>query len=435
MFLLRPQCFRVSSNILDRAGVQKGLHCIQRNSCSRCLQQQQKSATCRVGSLSLTRGGLVQFLKPKVHMVLKPSRVQTTVAATVANTISPRAEKIVGAWLLGCCGMIAGTVVLGGVTRLTESGLSMTDWHLIKGMRPPTTQEQWEAEFERYKQFPEYKYVHKGITLQQFKFIWTMEYSHRMWGRAIGLAFFIPAAIFWKKGWISKSLKPRLGIYGSLLVFQGLLGWFMVKSGLEEPAKHDIPRVSQYRLAAHLGSAFVLYSLMLWGGLSQILKPLTIANSKNLSLLRKCAHGSMAIIFTTAMSGAFVAGLDAGLVYNSFPKMADKWIPEDIMALDPKYKNVFENPTTVQFDHRILGTTTGATVAGLWLLARRVPLPSRARLAVNCMVGMVGVQITLGICTLLYFVPTSLAAAHQSGSLTLLSLALWFAHELRRIPK
>nr|XP_054766215.1 cytochrome c oxidase assembly protein COX15 homolog [Lytechinus pictus] len=388
MFLLRPQCFRVSSSVRD--GVQKSFQSIQRNSCSRCLHQQQKTVTCRAGSLSLLRGS-AQFLKPKVQLVLKPSRVQTTVATSV-NAISPRAEKIVGAWLLSCCGMIAGTVVLGGVTRLTESGLSMTDWHLIKGMRPPTSQEQWEAEFERYKQFPEYKYVHTGITLQQFKFIWMMEYSHRMWGRAIGLAFFIPAAIFWKKGWISKALKPRLAIYGSLLVFQGLLGWFMVKSGLEEPAKHDIPRVSQYRLAAHLGSAFVLYSLMLWGGLSQILKPLTIANSKNLSLLRKCAHGSMAVIFTTALSGAFVAGLDAGLVYNSFPKMGDKWIPEDIMAHDPKYKNVFENPTTVQFDHRILGTTTGATVAGLWMLARRVPLPSRARLAANCMLGMVGIQ-------------------------------------------
>ncbi|XP_071511026.1 heme A synthase COX15-like [Diadema antillarum] len=218
-------------------------------------------------------------------------------------------------------------------------------------------------------------------------------------------------------------------------LLSGLLGWFMVKSGLEEPAKHDIPRVSQYRLAAHLGSAFLLYSLMLWGGLTQVLKPLTIPSSKNLSLLRKCAHGSMAIIFTTALSGAFVAGLDAGLVYNSFPKMADKWIPEDVMAFDPKYKNIFENPTTVQFDHRILGTVTGLTITSLWLLARRVPLPSRARLAANCMVGMVGVQITLGICTLLYYVPTSLAAAHQSGSLTLLSLALWFAHELRRIPK
>ncbi|XP_071491615.1 heme A synthase COX15-like [Diadema antillarum] len=419
MFLSRGGSLRASVNLL----LERGGHGAK------------TVAGSRFGSLSVTQRSLGQLLKPKIRHVVQQGRVQTTIATTAVNTISPRAEKIVGGWLLTCCGMIAGTVVLGGVTRLTESGLSMTNWHLIKGMRPPTTQEEWQAEFDRYKQFPEYKYVHANISLEQFKFIFWMEYSHRMWGRAIGLAFFIPAAFFWSKGWISKPLKPRLAIYGGLLVFQGLLGWFMVKSGLEEPAKHDIPRVSQYRLAAHLGSAFLLYSLMLWGGLTQVLKPLTIPSSKNLSLLRKCAHGSMAIIFTTALSGAFVAGLDAGLVYNSFPKMADKWIPEDVMAFDPKYKNIFENPTTVQFDHRILGTVTGLTITSLWLLARRVPLPSRARLAANCMVGMVGVQITLGICTLLYYVPTSLAAAHQSGSLTLLSLALWFAHELRRIPK
>ncbi|XP_038070786.1 cytochrome c oxidase assembly protein COX15 homolog [Patiria miniata] len=349
--------------------------------------------------------------------------------------IPAHAQKIVGWWLLGCCGMVVGAVVLGGVTRLTESGLSMTDWHLIKGMKPPRTQEEWQAEFDRYKQFPEYKYVHRDITLDEFKWIWRMEYGHRMWGRTIGLVFLLPAAYFWRKGWLTKAMKPRVLIYGSLLLFQGLLGWYMVKSGLQEPQPTDMPRVSQYRLASHLGSAFALYALMLWSGLSHVLQYKPIADSRYLPLLRKCAHGTMALVFVTALSGAFVAGLDAGLVYNSFPKMADKWVPDDIMAIQPKYKNVFENPTTVQFDHRILGTTTASAVVGMWLLARKVPLPARANLAVNCMLAMSAAQITLGICTLLYFVPTELAAAHQSGSLTLLSLAIWFAHEIRKVPK
>ncbi|PIK55480.1 putative cytochrome c oxidase assembly protein COX15-like [Apostichopus japonicus] len=268
--------------------------------------------------------------QPKVNEI-QCKRVQHTITAQ-ASQGRTRSEKIVGGWLLTCCGMTAGAVVLGGVTRLTESGLSMTDWHLVKGMKPPSSQEEWIAEFERYKEFLN---------------------SNRY----------------------------------SCSLIQGLLGWFM------------------------------------------------IVNSKTLPLLRKCAHGSMALIFTTALSGAFVAGLDAGLVYNSFPKMADRWIPSDIMNFSPKWKNIFENPTTVQFNHRILGVSTASAVTALWILARRVPLPARASLAMNCMLGMVAVQITLGISTLLLYVPTSLAAAHQSGSLTLLSIALWFAHELRKIPK
>ncbi|XP_033633593.1 cytochrome c oxidase assembly protein COX15 homolog [Asterias rubens] len=385
-------------------------------------------------SSSILRFG-TKSSKPQLNGSVRHQSGVAAEAQAAGPVIPPYAQKIVGGWLLGCCGMVVGAVVLGGVTRLTESGLSMTDWHLIKGMKPPRTKEEWQAEFDRYKQFPEYKYVHREITLSEFKWIWRMEYAHRMWGRTIGLAFIFPAAYFWKKGWLSKGMKPRVLIYGSLLLFQGLLGWYMVKSGLKEPQPTDMPRVSQYRLAAHLGSAFALYSLMLWGGMSQVLQYRPIASSKYLPLLRKCAHGTMALVFVTALSGAFVAGLDAGLVYNSFPKMADKWVPDDIMAIEPKYKNVFENPTTVQFDHRILGTTTVTAVAGLWLLARRVPLPARANLAVNCMLAMSAAQITLGICTLLYFVPTKLAAVHQSGSLTLLSIALWFAHEIRKVPK
>ena len=214
----------------------------------------------------------------------------------------------------------------------------------------------------------------------------------------------------------------------------------MVKSGLNEPSKQtDVPRVSQYRLAAHLGSAFLLYSGFLWTGLSQLLPdPANFKNTiapKTLKSIKIGAHNMMALIFTTALAGAFVAGLDAGLVYNSFPKMADRWIPTDLFTIEPKWKNFFENPTMVQFQHRILGLSTLGAICLYAFALRGVPLPPRARLALNSLVAMAGVQVTLGVCTLLYYVPVSLAALHQSGSLVLLSFAIWLGTELKRIPK
>ncbi|XP_028391243.1 cytochrome c oxidase assembly protein COX15 homolog [Dendronephthya gigantea] len=351
-----------------------------------------------------------------------------------------RTRKIIGYWLLGCSGMVYGAVMLGGVTRLTESGLSMVDWHLIKGMKPPRSQQEWEEEFKKYQNFPEYKYLNEGMTLSEFKRIFYMEYAHRMWGRSIGAVFFLPAVFFAYKGWVSKSLRPRLFIYGGLLAFQGLLGWYMVKSGLDEEkiSKTQIPRVSQYRLAAHLGSAFALYSLMFWQALTHLVPAQQLANTKNLKRLRIYTHGALTLVFLTALSGAFVAGLDAGLVYNSFPKFADRWIPDDLMVMKPKIKNFFENATTVQFDHRILGMVTLSAVVGLWALARPVDLPRRARLAVNSTLAMAGVQVLLGISTLLYYVPVPLAALHQSGSLALLTFTLWFGHEIKKnklLPK
>ncbi|XP_055878932.1 cytochrome c oxidase assembly protein COX15 homolog isoform X1 [Biomphalaria glabrata] len=349
---------------------------------------------------------------------------------------SSRTQKIVGYWLMGCAGMCFGAVVLGGVTRLTESGLSMVDWRLIKDMKPPKSEAEWLEEFEKYKQYPEYKYMEKEMTLSDFKFIYYMEWGHRMWGRTTGVAFFLPALYFLKKGWISKSLKPRLAVYGGLLAFQGFLGWYMVKSGLEEKSgPNDVPRVSHYRLAAHLGSAFILYTLFLWQGLSHLLTPVKLPDVRSVAKLRGMAHGVMTAVFVTAMSGAFVAGLDAGLTYNSYPKMADKWFPDDMWSLSPKWKNVFENPTFVQFNHRHLAELTVCFITGFWWVSRKAPLHPRARLAVTCLLGMAFGQAALGITTLLTYVPTSIAATHQSGSLVLLSLAVWVAHELRRMPK
>ncbi|XP_019631670.1 PREDICTED: cytochrome c oxidase assembly protein COX15 homolog [Branchiostoma belcheri] len=381
---------------------------------------------------------LVQLAVPKQNggrlAQLRQTTTSAGVAAPVPQQIPARAEKIVGSWLLVSAGMVFGAVAIGGLTRLTESGLSMVDWHLIKGMKPPRTQQEWEDYFKMYKETPQWKYQNREMTIQEFKFIFYMEWFHRMWGRTIGLAFFLPAAYFWRKGWISKAMKPRLAAYGSLLVFQGLLGWFMVKSGLEEPGD-DIPRVSQYRLAAHLGSAFLLYVGLLWTGLLHVLPRQKFEMTTQMRQLSKYAHGTMSLVFFTALSGAFVAGLDAGLVYNSFPKFGDRWIPDDLFNFDPKWKNMFENHTTVQFNHRILGTTTAVAILSLWVWSRRLRLAPRASLALSCLAGMSVVQISLGIGTLLLYVPTWLASTHQMGSLTLLSFAVWLATELKKLPK
>ena len=413
-----------------------------------------KSSSSTVGALRLLKATTAKFAASGTNgaaafKVL--SRAAVTEAATSAQQQQQTAAKMsrrVGIWLAGCSGMVAGAVVLGGVTRLTESGLSMVDWRLIKDMVPPKNEHEWLEEFERYKSYPEYKYVNKErgeMTLADFKFIFYMEWSHRMWGRAVGLVYLLPAAYFWSRGYFVAAMKKRALVFAALLGFQGFLGWYMVKSGLDEPKKQtDVPRVSQYRLAAHLGSAFLLYSGFLWSSFMhlwpQSTTTTTIASAvsiepKHLRRITMRAHNLMALIFTTAMAGAFVAGLDAGLVYNSFPKMADRWIPSDLFAHEPVWRNFFENPTTVQFQHRVLGIATISAICLYAASLRGVPLPPRARLALRTLVTMSFVQVGLGIATLLYYVPTNLAALHQSGSLALLSFAIWLSTELKRIPK
>jgi len=380
------------------------------------------------------RRGLLDRLKSWLGRRNQVTLAADAVAASSAEaTAVPRA---VGWWLGGCAGMCVGAVVLGGVTRLTESGLSMTDWNLV-GRPPPRTREEWEEEFEKYKLSPEFKWKNFDITMEDFKFIWYMEYGHRMWGRSIGAFFYLPAIGFWLSGKLTPALKKRVLLAGGLLGFQGLLGWYMVKSGLDHNnflGPSDVPRVSQYRLAAHLSSAVVLYSFLFWNA-KEILKPAFKFNPSQVTpamlSFKKLVISSKALAFLTLVSGAFVAGLDAGLVYNSFPKFADRWIPEDILAFSPALRNFTENPTTVQFDHRILGTTTLAFVTAVAIQAQRLPLPPHIKSAALALGAMGWCQVGLGISTLLLYVPVPVAAAHQSGALVTLSLAMWVAHEMK----
>ncbi|XP_047334477.1 cytochrome c oxidase assembly protein COX15 [Impatiens glandulifera] len=350
-------------------------------------------------------------------------------------TAGSKAQKAVGMWLFVSATWVFSMVVLGGITRLTRSGLSMTDWKFTGGL-PPMTNEEWEIEFEKYKQSPEYKRVNKGMNIDDFKFIYWMEYAHRMWGRALGIMFAVPFSYFLRKGYITVRLGLRLGVLFGLGAGQGLIGWWMVKSGLEEPeSEYSQPRVSPYRLAIHLTSAFAIYSGLFWTALSVVL-PEPPAESitwvRGAAKVRKLAIPVSILVGITAISGAFVAGNDAGHAFNTFPKMGDNWIPDDIFNMTPVIRNFFENTSTVQLDHRILATATLVSIATLWWSTRKVDIHPAIRSLIGSTMGMAALQVTLGISTLLTYVPVSLGTAHQAGALTLLTLMIMLTHTLRR---
>ena len=331
-------------------------------------------------------------------------------------------ERQVAAWLFTCCAILFGLVVLGGVTRLTGSGLSITDWRPVTGILPPFTEQAWQSELELYRATPEYQKVNRGMSMAEFKFIYGFEYAHRLLARLLGLAFVIPLAFFWARGRIPHRLRwPLLGILG-LGMLQGYMGWFMVQSGLV-----DIPRVSPYRLSAHLGLALLIYASMFWLAL-RLARPRFAGGEQAPSGLRWL----LLLVAVTIMSGAFVAGNKAGLVYNTFPTMAGQWIPDGLLHLQPVWRNWFENPATVQFTHRLLGLGTAALIILAWVNALRLSLAPAARLGIHALAVMAILQAALGIKALLMFVPVSIGAAHQGGAVILLSLTLFALHEVGR---
>ncbi|RKZ85078.1 MAG: heme A synthase [Candidatus Parabeggiatoa sp. nov. 1] len=334
--------------------------------------------------------------------------------------------KPIALWLLICCITIFAMVILGGVTRLTGSGLSMVEWAPIMGILPPLNHADWETAFQLYQQYPEYQLKNAHISLGEFKTIFWFEYAHRLLGRAIGLIFLIPMIYFIIKGKINKSLIPKLITLFILGGLQGLLGWYMVKSGLV-----DNPHVSQYRLTAHFGLAIIIYAYLFWVALDLLFPKTNPISSGDIQQIRTFSWTVTGLIFITALSGGFVAGLKAGFVYNTFPLMGGHLIPNGLFALEPLWRNFFENITTVQFDHRLLATLLFFIIPTLWLVARRVNLPTRTRWGLHTLVIILGIQITLGISTLLLYVPVPLAAAHQGGALVLLTAALFVSHQLR----
>ena len=335
-------------------------------------------------------------------------------------------QKPIAIWLLVCCALVFAMVVVGGVTRLTHSGLSIVEWQPIVGTMPPLSQSDWDELFEKYHQTPQYKKINLGMSLDEFKYIFWWEYFHRLLGRVIGLAFFFPFLYFIAKKAIDRPLGLKLTGIFILGGLQGGMGWYMVKSGLV-----DNPHVSQYRLTAHLGLAFAIYAAMFWVALDLLFPAgASLVNSKTRSL-RRFSIALTTLIFIMVLSGGFVAGIQAGLAYNTFPLMDGYIIPPELFMLEPWYLNFFDNMTTVQFDHRLIAWTLAILIPIFWFKSRSVPLSGSARLACTLLLVMLAVQISLGISTLLLVVPLSLAAAHQAGAVLLVTAALWVNHQLR----
>ncbi|KAA0159290.1 hypothetical protein FNF31_04803 [Cafeteria roenbergensis] len=378
--------------------------------------------------------------------------------------LTPAKLRIVAGWLGFTAAAVFAMIVLGGITRLTRSGLSMVEWR-PEGSKLPSTDEEWEVAFDKYKQFPEYKVVNSRMTLEEFKPIYFMEWFHRMWGRGLGVIFGVPALAFIASGMIPPLIRPVVGAAFGLGAAQGAVGWWMVKSGLEERKKDDFrePRVSPYRLAAHLTVAITIFSLLSWStmdclwaaqrtaalgaaggaavpGLARVLAMQPAAagagvatalagRAAALAAMSPWAWGATGLVALTTVAGAFVAGNDAGRAYNDWPMYAGRMIPEQIWDATMGVRNFFENTATVQFDHRNLAYATLAAIALAGHRVAKLPqIPPAVRTATRGMAAAVAVQVGLGISTLMMYVPVSLGAAHQAGAMVLLGTGLWLRH-------
>ncbi len=339
--------------------------------------------------------------------------------------------RAAGWWLIVVAAMVFVMVVIGGMTRLTESGLSITEWQPIVGALPPLSDADWQTLFAKYRQSPQFQKIHPDLTLAGFKGIFWLEYVHRLWGRLIGVVFLVPLLWFGIRGRVPKGYGPTLIGLFVLGALQGGVGWLMVASGLV-----DRPSVSHYRLAIHLGLAIIIYAALLWTALG-LLQP-----RKDFALARRnrgWARLAYCLIALTVVAGALVAGLRAGLIYNSFPLMGGQLVPPDYWLPELGWINAFENRTTVQFHHRVLATATLLAVGYLWWRVRAGEGPILRRAAAH-MLGAVLLQYALGIVTILRLgtAPPPMAEAvaigtlHQAGAMVLVTAALWFAHAARR---
>ncbi|MCK9381428.1 MAG: COX15/CtaA family protein [Sulfuritalea sp.] len=335
-------------------------------------------------------------------------------------------QRAVAWWLFACCAMVFLTMVVGGVTRLTHSGLSIVEWKPLIGALPPLTHADWLELFAKYQQTPEFIQRNHDMTLDGFQFIFWWEWAHRLLGRSIGVVFFLPYAWFLLRGRLRGALAAKVFGFFILGGLQGAMGWYMVKSGLV-----DDPRVSQYRLAAHLGLAFLLFGLMGWTGLG-MLQPRramgAVAPAPTFSM--RLGTWLVVLVFIMVLSGALVAGIHAGLAYNTFPLMNGDFVPPEIFMIEPLWLNFFTNMATVQFDHRLIAWALMALIPWFsWRIWNETP---GARPAAVLLTLWLAVQVSLGIATLLLQVPVHLAATHQAGAMVLFGLLIWANHAIQR---
>ncbi len=321
-------------------------------------------------------------------------------------------DRAVIVWLLAVCLTIFSMVVVGGITRLTESGLSMVEWQPIMGAVPPTNTEEWNTAFDLYKQYPQFQKVNRHISLDEFKAIFYWEYGHRLLGRLIGMIFFLPFLVFYFQGRFDGPMKVKMTFAFFVGGLQGLMGWYMVKSGLV-----DMPRVSHLRLTAHLGLALFLLGYLFWVVLQLFNKHGMLTRSAKVPLtLSRATWFLFVLIAVQIIYGAFTAGLRAGYGYNTFPLMNDQWIADAVGILTPWWLNLLESGATVQFVHRYLGILLLVAVCFTWLYARTCNLNRSQMMGFHVLLLVTLVQFTLGVTTLLYVVPISLASLHQAGA-------------------
>lgn len=335
-------------------------------------------------------------------------------------------RRYLAIWLLSIALLVLSMIVLGGLTRLTGSGLSIVDWKPITGILPPLNASDWTESFQRYQAFPEYQKVNQGMSLSAYKAIFYFEYFHRLLGRLIGMAFILPLIFF-----IWRRMIPKQQIFSLLLIFilgglQGVLGWYMVKSGLV----HN-PHVSQYRLVAHLMTALTLYASLLWIAFG-LLRTETTEVLRVSKRLYVALLGFITLIVVMIMTGGFMAGTRAGLAYNTFPLMAGKWLPEHLWTLSPWWLNCFENVTTIQFNHRLLAYLIVIVTLVLVFALSRASLPPSLKRAFWGLLAVILMQVSLGILTVLWSVPIPIAAAHQGGAFIVLAWALYLFRQIKR---
>ncbi|MBT4958403.1 MAG: heme A synthase [Flavobacteriaceae bacterium] len=336
-----------------------------------------------------------------------------------------RDNKKVIYWLFSGCALIFIMVVVGGITRLTHSGLSIPDYKLISGIIPPINDQQWQEAFELYKQYPEYQKLNSNISLTEFKGIFFWEWLHRVIGRAIGLVFIIPFLYFLITRQLDKSTIKKTIILLILGSFQGFLGWYMVKSGLV-----DKPDVNHYRLAAHLTTAFVTFAFTLWVALDLIFPIKQTINKTYRDLIRI----GLAILFIQIIYGAFVAGLDAGFIHNNWPMMNEgKFMHETVLIeKTPLYKNFIEGRSGVQFVHRILAFIVVFSVLIIYINGKKIAVSNYQLYGLNSLLILVGVQSLLGVLAILLRVPLWLGIAHQIGAFLLLSSMIFTLHRFSK---
>jgi len=333
------------------------------------------------------------------------------------TTMPPHHARALRFWLGALAALIIAMILVGGATRLTDSGLSITEWQPVVGVIPPLSESDWQDAFAAYKTIPEYTEIKRGMSLEAFKTIYWWEWTHRFLGRLIGIAFFVPFVLFWIAGYIPARLLPRFIALFVLGGLQGALGWYMVMSGLSERTD-----VSQYRLAAHFGLALIILGYTLWLLFS-------VGGARGTAVRPRGSFGVagplLGLIFVQMLAGALVAGLDAGMGYNTWPLISGAFVPAGLAEASPWYLNLFENPLTVQFDHRMLGYAVVVAAVGqfLWLALKHAPPPLLGSALTLALLAIL--QAGLGVWTLLLAVPIVLGIAHQAGAIAVFAVALY----------